>query len=116
MPIIFRLIFRILKEPSNKVVDEAASMAAQTIREYLEHGTIRHSVNFPNTNLPELHDRVIRISVVNKNIPGMLSKIMKCLGRAGLNIVNKSINPGVTLHTMSLIWFRRYMNKENGSC
>jgi len=69
--------------------DEAASMAAQTIREYLEHGTIRHSVNFPNTSLPERHDRVIRITVVNQNIPGMLSKIMECLGRSGLNIAQQ---------------------------
>jgi D-3-phosphoglycerate dehydrogenase len=66
--------------------DEAASMAAETIRDYLEHGTIRNSVNFPTTELPERNERVIRITVVNQNIPGMLSKITDCLARAQLNI------------------------------
>ena len=69
--------------------DEAAAMAAETIREYLEHGHIRHSVNFPNTSLPERHERVIRITVVNRNIPGMLSKITECLGKAGVNIAQQ---------------------------
>eukprot|EP00523_Entomoneis_sp_CCMP467_P021530 CAMPEP_0168847022 /NCGR_PEP_ID=MMETSP0727-20121128/10103_1 /TAXON_ID=265536 /ORGANISM="Amphiprora sp., Strain CCMP467" /LENGTH=551 /DNA_ID=CAMNT_0008900813 /DNA_START=57 /DNA_END=1710 /DNA_ORIENTATION=+ len=69
--------------------DEAAAMAAETIRDYLEHGTIRNSVNFPTTELPERHERIIRITVVNKNIPGMLSKITECLGRAGLNIAQQ---------------------------
>lgn len=69
--------------------DEAAAMAAETIREYMEHGTIRNSVNFPNTNMPERHGRTIRISVVNQNIPGMLSKITDCFAKAGLNIAQQ---------------------------
>lgn len=69
--------------------DEAAAMAAVTIREYLEHGHIRNSVNFPTTSLPERHDRVIRITVVNRNVPGMLSKITDCLGKAGVNIAQQ---------------------------
>ena len=69
--------------------DEAASMAAETIREFMEHGTVRNSVNFPNTNMPERHDRTIRMCVVNKNIPGMLSKITDCFAKAGLNIAQQ---------------------------
>jgi D-3-phosphoglycerate dehydrogenase / 2-oxoglutarate reductase len=69
--------------------DEAAAMAADTIREYMEHGTIRNSVNFPNTSMPERHDRSIRITVVNKNIPGMLSKITDCFAKAGANIAQQ---------------------------
>lgn len=66
--------------------DEAAAMAADTIRDYMEHGTIRNSVNFPNVSMPARHENVVRITVVNKNIPGMLSKITDCFARAGLNI------------------------------
>ena len=55
--------------------DEAAKMAAETLIDYLEHGTIRNSVNFPATNLPERHESIIRVTVVNKNVPGVLSKI-----------------------------------------
>ena len=69
--------------------DEAAAMAADTLREYIEHGTIRNSVNFPETSMPERHDRIIRITVVNKNIPGMLSKITDCFAKAGVNIAQQ---------------------------
>ena len=69
--------------------DDAAAMAAETIRLYLEHGTIRNSVNFPTTEMAERHDRVIRITVVNRNVPGMLSKITECLGLAGVNIAQQ---------------------------
>ena len=64
-------------------------MAADTIREYIEHGTIRNSVNFPNTELPERGERTIRISVVNKNIPGMLSKITQIFAKANMNILQQ---------------------------
>ena len=69
--------------------DEAASMAAETIREFIEHGTIRNSVNFPSTNLPERHDRVVRLSVVNKNNPGVLAKITEACAKAGVNIAQQ---------------------------
>jgi D-3-phosphoglycerate dehydrogenase len=69
--------------------DEAAAMAADTLREYMEHGTIRNSVNFPDTSMPERHERIVRITVVNKNIPGMLSKITDCFAKAGVNIAQQ---------------------------
>lgn len=69
--------------------DEAAKMAAETLIEYIEHGTIRNSVNFPSTNLPERHESIIRVTVVNKNIPGMLSKITDCISKAGVNIAQQ---------------------------
>ena len=61
-------------------------MAADTIREYIEHGTIRNSVNFPATQLPQREENTIRISVVNRNIPGMLSKITEIFAKANMNI------------------------------
>lgn len=69
--------------------DEAAAMAADTIRDYMEHGTIRNSVNFPNVSMPERDEGCIRITVVNKNVPGMLSKITECFARAGVNIAQQ---------------------------
>lgn len=61
-------------------------MAAETIRKYLETGTIRHSVNFPDTALPEAEKGCIRITVVNKNSPGMLSKVTEVFARHDINI------------------------------
>jgi len=69
--------------------DEAASMAADTIREFLETGAIRNSVNFPSTNLPERPVGSIRMTVVNKNIPGMLAGITEIFAKANLNIIQQ---------------------------
>ena len=83
------IIFPHLGASTAEAEDEAAAMAAETIREYIEHGTIRNSVNFPNTGMPERHERIIRFTVVNKNIPGMLSKITDCFARFGINIAQQ---------------------------
>jgi len=69
--------------------DAAASMAADTIIEFLETGTIRNSVNFPATSLPESPGGTVRFTVVNKNIPGMLSQITDCFAAEKLNIVQQ---------------------------
>jgi D-3-phosphoglycerate dehydrogenase len=69
--------------------DSAAAMAAETLRLYLEHGTIRHSVNFPDTSLPEKDSNHIRITVVNKNQPGVLSAITDVFGKHKFNIVQQ---------------------------
>jgi len=73
--------------------DSAAGMAAETIREYLETGTIRNSVNFPSVSLPDTPDGTIRITVINNNKPGVLASITDCFAKHGMNItqqINKS--------------------------
>ncbi len=69
--------------------DGAAAMAAETLRLYLEHGTVRHSVNFPNASLPERNPSHVRIAVVNKNRPGMLKLITEVFAKHNLNIVQQ---------------------------
>jgi D-3-phosphoglycerate dehydrogenase / 2-oxoglutarate reductase len=66
-----------------------AAMAADTIRQYLEHGTIRNSVNFPSTNLPDRPDGSIRFTVVNKNVPGVLAHITEAFAAENLNILQQ---------------------------
>jgi len=68
--------------------DSAAKMASDTLINYLETGTIRNSVNFPSTSLPDIND-AIRISVVNNNVPGVLAKIVDSFGKSGLNIIQQ---------------------------
>ena len=73
--------------------DAAAAMAADTIKCYLENGTIKNSVNFPATALPDRPEGSIRMTVVNKNLPGMLAQITEIFAEFDLNIfqqVNKS--------------------------
>jgi len=69
--------------------DEAAAMAAETIRDFIEHGTVRNSVNFPNTSMDELDEKHIRMTIVNRNIPGMLSKITEIFAKPSINIVQQ---------------------------
>jgi D-3-phosphoglycerate dehydrogenase / 2-oxoglutarate reductase len=64
-------------------------MAADTIRNYLETGTIVNSVNFPSTSLPDAPRNSVRFTVVNKNITGMLAHITEAFAEANLNILQQ---------------------------
>lgn len=64
-------------------------MAADTIRDFLETGTIKNSVNFPNTSLPDRPDHCVRLTVVNKNIPGCLARITETVAKEDLNIMQQ---------------------------
>jgi D-3-phosphoglycerate dehydrogenase len=72
--------------------ENCAIMVADTVREYLENGNIRNSVNFPEAILPRVPG-VTRLAVANRNVPNMVGQISTCLAAAGLNIadlLNKS--------------------------
>jgi len=64
-------------------------MAADSIREYMEHGTVRNSVNFPTTELEQREEGTIRITVVNRNVPGVLSNITDIFAKNKLNIIQQ---------------------------
>lgn len=69
--------------------ESAARMAAETIRDFLETGTIRNSVNFPTTFLPKAAEGCVRFTVVNKNQPGVLAAITEAFANEQLNIVQQ---------------------------
>ena len=69
-----------------------AVMVAENVKDYLENGNVRFSVNFPESRLPRLDAH--RVTVANRNVPNMVGQISTCLANAGLNIedlLNKSI-------------------------
>jgi len=66
--------------------ENCARMAAEEIRDYLERGSIRHSVNFPEVQLPE--PEAVRVLVLHENIPNMISNISAAAAREGINIEN----------------------------
>ena len=71
--------------------ENCAVMVAENIKDYLENGNIRCSVNFPDAILPR--DDSYRIAIANANVPNMVGQISTCLAGAGLNIedlLNKS--------------------------
>ncbi|MFT4046082.1 MAG: 3-phosphoglycerate dehydrogenase family protein [Solimonas sp.] len=72
--------------------DNCAVMVADQIREFLELGTIRNSVNFPEAQMPLLPGKT-RLCIVNENVPNMVGQISTALARRQLNIadlLNKS--------------------------
>jgi D-3-phosphoglycerate dehydrogenase len=66
--------------------DNCAVMVADQIRDYLEHGNIRNSVNFPEVVMPPTEG--YRLGVVNENVPNMVGQISSALASAGLNILD----------------------------
>ena len=76
---------------TSEAEENCAMMVVDTVREYLEHGAIRHSVNFPTVEMPR--ESPFRAAIANANVPNMLGQISTTMARAGLNIhnmVNKS--------------------------
>lgn len=72
--------------------DNCAVMVAEQIREFLEMGNVRNSVNFPEAVMPLLPGKT-RLTVVNANVPNMVGQITTALAKHNLNIadlLNKS--------------------------
>ncbi|WP_078550132.1 phosphoglycerate dehydrogenase [Litchfieldia alkalitelluris] len=71
--------------------ENCAIMAARQIKEFLETGNIRNSVNFPNAALPYTGKR--RVAVFHQNVPNMVGQITVAISSFDLNIadmVNRS--------------------------
>lgn len=66
--------------------ENCAVMVAEQLREYLEHGNITNTVNFPNVTMPR--ESSFRLAIANSNVPNMLGQISTTLAEAGINIHN----------------------------
>jgi D-3-phosphoglycerate dehydrogenase len=72
--------------------ENCAIMVADTLRDFLEHGNVRNSVNFPEAVLPRVGGGH-RMAIANANVPNMVGQISTALASAELNIadlLNKS--------------------------
>ena len=77
---------------TSEAEENCAIMVAENIKDYLENGNIRFSVNFPEARLPRLD--AWRITIANANVPNMVGQISTDLANADLNIedlLNKSV-------------------------
>ena len=71
--------------------ENCAVMASHQVKEFLEVGNIRNSVNFPNASLP--YDGKRRVTAYHQNVPNMVGQIISVLSNYHLNIadmVNRS--------------------------
>ncbi|HQU15377.1 MAG: 3-phosphoglycerate dehydrogenase [Chromatiales bacterium 21-64-14] len=66
--------------------ENCAVMVADQVRDYLEHGIIHNSVNFPEVIMPRTEG--YRLAVVNANVPNMVGQISTALAKAQLNILD----------------------------
>jgi len=66
--------------------DNCAVMVVEEVRDFLENGNVRNSVNFPEMLMPR--NGGYRLAVVNENVPNMLGQISTCMADAGLNILD----------------------------
>jgi D-3-phosphoglycerate dehydrogenase / 2-oxoglutarate reductase len=72
--------------------ENCAVMVAEQLRDFLENGNIRNSVNYPEAVLPRVPNTT-RLSVANRNVPNMVGQISTCLAAQRINIadlLNKS--------------------------
>ncbi|WP_297709894.1 phosphoglycerate dehydrogenase [Dysosmobacter sp.] len=65
-----------------------AIMAVDQLKDYLENGNIRNSVNFPNVYLDR--SGAMRMCIIHKNVPAMLASITTLLSKDGVNVENLS--------------------------
>jgi len=76
--------------------ENCAIMAVRELKNYLEYGNIVHSVNFPNIETIPTVEVDTRLTVINRDQPGMIARISDILGAEHINIIN-------------------YTNKSNGT-
>ena len=72
--------------------ENCAVMVAEQLRDFLENGNLRNSVNFPEAVLARVPNTT-RFAIANRNVPNMVGQISTCLASARLNIadlLNKS--------------------------
>ena len=85
------IIFPHIGASTKQAEENCSVMAANQLKDFLENGNIKNSVNFPE--LVESRKSKYRITVSNKNVAGMIGQITTVLADNNLNIIemiNKS--------------------------
>ena len=70
--------------------ENCAIMAASQLRDFLENGNIKNSVNFPNLHLDRdsSAEKGSRLAISNKNVPKMLGQILSVLADQNINVID----------------------------
>ena len=66
--------------------DNCAIYAAKELIDYLENGNIKNSVNYPNVSMPR--SSALRLCVLHRNIPAVLSRISSAVAEEKINIAH----------------------------
>uniref|UniRef100_UPI0040567540 phosphoglycerate dehydrogenase n=1 Tax=Candidatus Electronema sp. TaxID=2698783 RepID=UPI0040567540 len=68
--------------------EHCTAMAVQELKNYLQYGTVTHSVNFPNAESIPAAGSCARLIMINRDVPGMIGLASNILGRHGINIAS----------------------------
>ncbi len=71
---------------TDEAEENCAVMAADQLRNFLEHGNISNSVNFPATSLDRSGG--VRLAITNRNVPKMLGQLLSVLADADINVID----------------------------
>jgi D-3-phosphoglycerate dehydrogenase len=71
---------------TDEAEDNCAIMAAEQLRDFLENGNIRNSVNFPPLQLERVTG--CRLSVTNENVPKILGSVLSILADENINVID----------------------------
>jgi D-3-phosphoglycerate dehydrogenase len=63
-------------------------MAANQVRNFLDSGTIKNSVNFPDCEMGPMSHGSTRILVANRNVPNMVGQMTSILAENKINIAD----------------------------
>jgi len=74
---------------TNEASENSTLMAVNQLDQFLLDGTIKNSVNFPEIDLERNPDSSVRLSIINDNIPGVISDIAKLLRKDNINIIQQ---------------------------
>jgi len=67
--------------------DNCAEMAVDQLKDYLENGNIKNSVNLPTLTMPR-EPGTKRVCLIHKNLPNTIAVFAAACGQAGINIEN----------------------------
>jgi D-3-phosphoglycerate dehydrogenase len=71
---------------TDEAEDNCAIMAADQLRDFLENGNIRNSVNFPHLQLERVTG--CRLSLTNENVPRILGSVLSILADQNINVID----------------------------
>jgi D-3-phosphoglycerate dehydrogenase len=71
---------------TDEAEENCAVMAAEQIKDFLENGNIKNSVNFPALSLER--NGGYRVSISNRNVPKILGNILSLLADANINVLD----------------------------
>jgi D-3-phosphoglycerate dehydrogenase len=71
---------------TDEAEENCAIMAADQLRDFLENGNIRNSVNFPHLQLERVSG--FRLSITNDNVPRILGSVLSILADENINVID----------------------------